>query len=74
MHFYKTLYSSDKNRSPDRNDSAFSAFSENIISLENDDKLSCEGKVTQVGCLNALKEFKNKNHPEQGEWITSRIL
>ena len=26
MHFYKTLYSSDKNRSPDLNDSALSAF------------------------------------------------
>ena len=33
MHFYKTLYSSDKNRFPDLNDSALSAFSENIISL-----------------------------------------
>ena len=63
MHFYKTLYSSDKNRSPDLNDSALSAFSENIISLENDDKLSCEGKVTQVACLKALKEFKNEKSP-----------
>ena len=63
MHFYKTLYSSDKNRSPDLNDSALSAFSDNIISLENDDKLSCEGKVTQVECLKALKEFKNEKSP-----------
>ena len=63
MHFYKTLYSSDKNRSPDLNDSTLSAFSENTISLENDDKLSCEGKVTQAECLKALKEFKNEKSP-----------
>ena len=61
----KTLYSSDKKkkRSPDLNDSALSAFSENIISLENDDKLSCEGKVTRAECLKALKDFKNEKSP-----------
>ena len=63
MHFYKTLYSSDKKRSPDLNDSALSAFSENIISLENVDKLSCEGKVTRAECLKALKDFKNEKSP-----------
>ena len=51
------------NRSPDINDLALSAFSDNIISLENDDKLSCEGKVTQVECLKALKESKNEKSP-----------
>ena len=55
MHFYKTLYSSDKNRSPDLNDSALSVFSENIISLENHVKLS--------ECLKALKTFKNEKSP-----------
>ena len=52
-----------KKRSPDLNDSALSAFSENIIFLENDDKLSCEGKVTRAECLKALREFKNEKSP-----------
>ena len=73
MHFYKTLYSSDKNRSPDLNDSALSDLSENIISLENDDKLLCEGKVTQAECLKALKRVQ-KREITRNRWITSRIL
>ena len=38
-------------------------FSENISPLENGDKLSSEGIVTQVECLKALKDFKNEKSP-----------
>ena len=59
IHFYKILYTSNKHRSsilnyPPR------IFAENIIPLENDDMLSCEGKVTQEECFKALNEFKNE--------------
>ena len=62
MQFYKTLYTSNKHRSSILNDS-FQVFTENIIPLENDDMLSCEGKVTQEECLKVLNEFKNEKSP-----------
>ena len=62
MHFYKILYTSNKHRSSILKD-ALQIFTENIIPLENDDKLSCEGKVTQEECLKALNEFKNEKSP-----------
>ena len=39
-------------------------FSENISPLENGDKLSCEGIITQAKCLKALRDFKNEKSPE----------
>jgi len=45
MHFYKTLYTSNKHRSSILNDS-LRIFTENIIPLQNDNIFS-EGKVTQ---------------------------
>jgi len=62
MHFYKILYTSNKHRSSILNDPP-RIFTENIIPLENDDMLSCEGKVTQEECLKALNEFKNEKSP-----------
>ena len=62
MHFYKTLYASNKQRSSTLSDPLCSV-KENIIPLEDDDMLSCEGKVTQVECLKALNEFKNEKSP-----------
>ena len=62
MRFYKTLYTSNKQRSSTLSDSLCN-FKENIIPLENDDMLSCEGKVTQEECLKALNEFKNEKSP-----------
>jgi len=46
MYFYKTLYTSNKHGSSILNDS-LQIFTENVIPLENDDMLSCEGEVTQ---------------------------
>ena len=62
MHFYKILYKSNKHRSSILNDPP-RIFTEHIIPLENDDMLSCEGKVTQEECLKALNEFKNEKSP-----------
>ena len=62
MHFYKTLYASNKQRSSTLSD-PLCTVNENIIPLENDDMLSCEGKVTQVECLKALNELKNEKSP-----------
>ena len=62
MRFYKTLYTPNKQRSSTLNDPLWN-FKENIIPLENDDMLSCEGKVTQEECLKALNEFKNEKSP-----------
>ena len=62
MHFYKTLYASNKQRSSTLGD-PLCRVNENIMPLENDDMLSCEGKVTQVECLKTLNEFKNEKSP-----------
>ena len=62
MHFYKTLYTSTKHGPTTLNDPLCS-FSENISPLENDDMLSCEGKVTQGERFKALNEFKNEKSP-----------
>ena len=62
MHFYKTLYTSTKHGPATSND-PLRSFSENISPLENDDMLSCEGKVTQGECFKALNEFKNEKSP-----------
>ena len=62
MHFYKTLYTSTKHGPTTLND-PLRSFSENISPLENDDMLSCEGKVTQGECFKALNEFKNEKSP-----------
>ena len=62
MHFYKTLYTSTKHGPTTLNDPLCS-FSENISPLENDDMLSCEGKVTQGECFKALNEFINEKSP-----------
>ena len=64
MHFYKALYASNNHESSvAANSDLRLIFSENITPLENDDKLSCEGKVTQAECLKALKDFKNEKSP-----------
>ena len=56
MHFYKVLYTSNNHESSFAANSYLCLiFSENITPLENEDKLSCEGKVTQAECLKALK-------------------
>ena len=36
---------------------------ENVTSLNEEEKLSCEGIVSEDGCLRTLKEFKNCNSP-----------
>ena len=64
MHFYKALYTSNNHESSvAANNDLRLIFSENITPLENEDKLSCEGKVTQAECLKALKGFKNEKSP-----------
>jgi len=63
MHFYKALYTSNNHESSVANNGLPLIFSENIIPLENADKLSCEGKVTQAEFLKALKDFKNEKSP-----------
>ena len=60
MHFYKALYTSNNHEFPVTNNDLPQIFSENITPLEIEDKLSCEGKVTQAECLKALKDFKNE--------------
>ena len=62
MHFYKALYTSNNHESSVSNND-LPLFTENITPLENADKLSCEGKVTQAECLKALKDFKNEKSP-----------
>ena len=37
--------------------------SENVTSLNEEEKLSCEGVVSEDECLRALKEFKNCKSP-----------
>ena len=59
MHFYKTLHTSGKHRSSILNDAHW-ICKENIIHLENDDNLLCEGKVMREECLKALIKFKNE--------------
>ena len=63
MHFYKALYTSNNHEFPITNNDLPQIFSENITPLEIEDKLSCEGKVTQAECLKALKDFKNEKSP-----------
>ena len=64
MHFYKALYTSNSHESSvAANSDLRLIFSENITPLENEDKLSCEGKVTQAECLKALKDFKFEKSP-----------
>ena len=74
MHFYRGLYTSNNHESSVANNDLPLIFSENITPLENADKLSCEGKVTQAECLKALKHFKNENMITGNRRITSRIL
>ena len=62
MHFYKALYTSDNHESSIANND-LTLFTENITPLENEEKSSCEGKVTQAECLKALKDFKNEKSP-----------
>lgn len=40
-----------------------STFSEYITPLDETDKLSCEGKVSQEECLKAFHDFKNEKSP-----------
>jgi len=74
MHFYKALCTSNNHKSSVANNELPIIVSENITPLENADKLSCEGKVTQAECLKALKHFKNENMITGNRRITSRIL
>ena len=64
MHFYKAVYTSNNHESSvAANSDLRLTFSENITPLENEDKLSCDGKVTQAECLKALDDFKNEKSP-----------
>ena len=67
MHFYKVLCTSNNHESSIANND-LPLFTENITPLENADKLSCEGKVTQAECLKALKDLKMKNHRGQTDY------
>ena len=69
MHFYKALYTSNNHESSvAANSNLRLIFSENITQLENEDKLSCKGKVTKAECLKALKTSNMKNHQEQTDY------
>ena len=63
MHFYKALYTSNNHKFSVTNNDLPQIFSENITPLETENKLSCEGKVTQAECLKVLKDFKNEKSP-----------
>jgi len=56
--FYETLYKSQKSETHTRSKPTFFE-TENITSWNEEEKLSCEGIVSEDECLRALKEFKN---------------
>ena len=61
MDYYKTLYTSVAH--PEHLNDLASTFSEYITPLDEMDKLSCEGQVSEEECLKALHDFKNKKSP-----------
>ena len=56
--FYKKLYKK-REQSP----SFYNFFNDNVNKLNNEDKLLCEGLLTEFECLNALKQMKNNKSP-----------
>ena len=60
--FYETLYQSRKSETHTQSNSTFFE-TENVISLNEEEKLSCEGIISENECLRALKEFKNCKSP-----------
>ena len=60
--FYETLYKSQTPATLTHpNETVFET--ENVTSLNKEEKLSCEGIVSEDECLRALKEFKNCKSP-----------
>ena len=60
--YYEELYKSQKSGTCNQAASTF-FDANNITTLSNDEKLSCEGLVTENECLTALREFKNGKSP-----------
>ena len=60
--YYEELYKSQKSGTCNQATSSF-FDANNITTLSNDEKLSCEGLVTENECLTALREFKNGKSP-----------
>ena len=58
----KTLYKSQRCATLTHPNETFFE-TENVTSLNEEEKLSCEGIVSEDGCLRTLKEFKNCNSP-----------
>ena len=59
---YEILYQSRKSETHTQSNSTFFE-TENAISLNEEEKLSCEGIISENECLRALKEFKNCKSP-----------
>ena len=60
--FYETLYQSRKSETHMQSNSTFFE-TENVTSLNEEEKLSCEGIISENECLRALKDFKNCKSP-----------
>lgn len=57
--YYQHIYSEDLNI--DHNDNGF--FNNTDTKLNNDENMSCEGRINEYECLEALKEMKNMKSP-----------
>ena len=60
--FYECLYKSTNTNTERFKDSHFFK-PENITTLNHDEQKSCEGRITEDECFNALKEFKTRRTP-----------
>ena len=56
--FYKHLY-----KQRDRLPSSYNFFNSDKTKLEQENKDLCEGQLTEIECLNALKDMKNNKSP-----------
>ena len=56
--FYKNLYNKRE-----VGHSSYNFFDDSIRKLNNLDKNSCEGHITEAECINALKNMKNQKSP-----------
>ena len=61
--FYESLYKTRKVNPEKFENSIFFFNSENITTLSEDEKTSCEGQVTEDECYEALKNFESQKTP-----------
>ena len=57
-HFYSNLYKKKRTES-----STINFFNDSIKKLNQNNKLKCEGKLTEYECANALKQMQNSKSP-----------